>query len=100
MTIQETAISKLRQLPDPLAHLVNDFIDFLLGQWAKFPGQGQSENLQDANALVGQSEPSATGNFAEALQQFRSEALDCDLDPDEIFAEVRDQTPAPLEARW
>jgi len=30
MTIQEVAIGKVRQLPDPLAQEVNDFIDFLL----------------------------------------------------------------------
>jgi hypothetical protein len=35
MTIQDTAIEKLRTLPDPLAQLVNDFIDLLLSQWAK-----------------------------------------------------------------
>jgi hypothetical protein len=39
MTIQDTTIAKLRNLPDPLVHLVNDFIDFLLNQWAKLPGQ-------------------------------------------------------------
>jgi len=37
MTIQDTAIEKLRHLPDPLAQRVNDFIDFLLNQWAKLP---------------------------------------------------------------
>ncbi len=37
MTIQDTAIEKLRHLPDPLAQLVNDFIDFLLNQWSKLP---------------------------------------------------------------
>ncbi len=37
MTIQDTAIEKLRHLPDPLAQLVNDFIDILLNQWAKLP---------------------------------------------------------------
>jgi hypothetical protein len=36
MTIQDTAIEKLRQLPAPLAQLVNDFIDLLL-QWAQPP---------------------------------------------------------------
>ncbi|NJM45774.1 MAG: hypothetical protein HC860_06035 [Alkalinema sp. RU_4_3] len=36
MTIQDTAIEKLRQLPAPLAQLVNDFIDLLL-QWAHPP---------------------------------------------------------------
>ncbi len=30
MNTHETAIAKLRQLPDPLAKLVLDFIDFLL----------------------------------------------------------------------
>jgi hypothetical protein len=39
MTIQDTTIAKLRNLPDPLVHLVNDFIDFLLNQWSKLPGQ-------------------------------------------------------------
>ncbi len=37
MTIQDTTIEKLRHLPDPLAQLVNDFIDVLLNQWAKLP---------------------------------------------------------------
>jgi hypothetical protein len=41
MTIQDTAIEKLRQLPAPLAQLVNDFIDLLL-QWAH-PGQTVSQ---------------------------------------------------------
>jgi len=30
MTIHEQTIAKLRQLPEPLAQEVNDFIDFLL----------------------------------------------------------------------
>lgn len=37
MTIQDTAIEKLRHLPGPLAQRVNDFIDLLLNQWAKLP---------------------------------------------------------------
>jgi hypothetical protein len=37
MTIQDTAIDKLRQLPAPLAQIVNDFIDSLLNQWAQLP---------------------------------------------------------------
>lgn len=32
MTPQETLIAKLRRLPDPLTHLVNDFVDALLLQ--------------------------------------------------------------------
>jgi hypothetical protein len=32
MTIHETVINKLRQLPDSLAERVNDFIDLLLTQ--------------------------------------------------------------------
>ncbi len=34
---QETAIAKLRQLPEPLAKLVLDFIDFLLAIPANQP---------------------------------------------------------------
>lgn len=30
MTTHEAAIAKLRQMPEPLARQVNDFIDFLL----------------------------------------------------------------------
>lgn len=30
MTIQDTAIEKLRRLPEPLANLVNEFIDLYL----------------------------------------------------------------------
>ncbi len=30
MTVQDTTISKIQQLPDPLAQEVNDYIDFLL----------------------------------------------------------------------
>jgi hypothetical protein len=37
MRIQETAINKLRQLPDPLAHLVNSLIDALVGQSEQSP---------------------------------------------------------------
>jgi hypothetical protein len=37
MTIQDTASEKLRQLPAPLAQIVNDFIDLLLKQWAQLP---------------------------------------------------------------
>ncbi|MFP4101033.1 DUF2281 domain-containing protein [Coleofasciculus sp.] len=29
MTIRETTIAKLQQLPEPLLHQVSDFIDFL-----------------------------------------------------------------------
>ncbi len=58
MTIQDTTIAKLRDLPDPLVHLVNDFIDFLLNQWAKLPGQATAaitvipapENKPEADA--------------------------------------------------
>ncbi|MCI0474695.1 MAG: DUF2281 domain-containing protein [Anaerolineales bacterium] len=30
MTVQDTTISKIQQLPDPLVQEVNDFVDFLL----------------------------------------------------------------------
>ena len=45
MTIQESAIAKLRQMPEPLLQEVIDFIDFLLlkqdaDRWAWFHESG------------------------------------------------------------
>ena len=45
MTIQDTAIEKLRRLPAPLAQLVNDFIDVLISQWAKLPQPSTETNF-------------------------------------------------------
>lgn len=41
-------------------------------------------------------------DFAEALTKFREEleAEAIDINVDEIFADVRDRTPAPEEPRW
>lgn len=52
MTIQETAIAKLRQLPDPLAHLVNEFIDVLLNQWAKLSSQSPTLEPQSPPQVI------------------------------------------------
>ncbi|MGV0029065.1 hypothetical protein [Phormidesmis priestleyi] len=40
--------------------------------------------------------------FLESLKEFqeRLRAEEIDLDPDEIFKDVRDRTPAPEEPRW
>jgi hypothetical protein len=35
MTIHDEAIAKINKLPEPLAHEVNDFIDFLLAKQDK-----------------------------------------------------------------
>ncbi|KAM3093185.1 hypothetical protein ACKFKF_29885 [Phormidesmis sp. 146-12] len=41
-------------------------------------------------------------DFLESLAKFREEMLaeGIDLDPDEIFRDVRDRTPAPKNPRW
>jgi hypothetical protein len=44
MTIRETAISKLHQLPEPLVQEVNDFIDFI--------AQKHQSHLIDSHAAV------------------------------------------------
>lgn len=64
MTVYETTISKIQQLPEPLVQEVNDFIDFLLVKqdrdhwqlWTHFRGtaemaeSGFSEYLADLEA--------------------------------------------------
>jgi hypothetical protein len=49
MTIQDTAIEKLRHLPDPLAQIVNNFIDALINQSTKL-SQSYSEHKSPVTA--------------------------------------------------
>ncbi len=55
MTIHETVINKLRQLPEPLAEQVNNFIDLLLTQpdqtrWKLWQQLIHSETIELAEA--------------------------------------------------
>ncbi|MGL5082400.1 MAG: type II toxin-antitoxin system Phd/YefM family antitoxin [Microcoleaceae cyanobacterium] len=61
---------------------------------------GESFILTVQNIPIAHLTPIPLGNFAQALQHFRTEVLTTDLNPDEIFTDVRDRSPAPLEAQW
>jgi hypothetical protein len=52
MTIQNTAIEKLRYLPEPLAQLVNDFIDVLISQRANPTQSSPAPSLGEPAALA------------------------------------------------
>jgi hypothetical protein len=54
MTVQEHTIAKIRQLPEPLVHEVNDFIDFLLvkqdrQRWQLWTHFSETLSLSDAD---------------------------------------------------
>ena len=86
MHTRDEILERLKLLPEDMLREVLLFIDFLLGR-------------------LKQTSPSARGSkssFAEALGQFRAmvEAEGSDLEERDFFADVRDRTPAPEEARW
>lgn len=54
MTVHDKAIAKIRQLPEPLAQEVSDFVDFLLiksngNQWARWVQFSESHDLAEAD---------------------------------------------------
>jgi cellobiose PTS system EIIB component len=70
---------------------------------------GESFFVLQAGTPVAQVVPPRPGvrssrgkDFLESLAKFREQRLaeDIDLNPDEIFKDVRDCTPAPEEPRW
>jgi hypothetical protein len=66
MTIQNTAIEKLRHLPEPLAQLVNDFIDGLISPRAD---QTQSSPAPSTTLEFTLGEPAALAAWNQAMVQ-------------------------------
>ena len=85
-TTREEILERLKLLPENMLREVLLFVDRLLGR-LKHPVQTYR---------------GSKSSFAEALSQFRAivEAEGSDLEERDFFANVRDRTPAPEEARW
>lgn len=70
MTLHDVAIDKIRQLPEPLVKLVNDFVDFLLTLNQKAEDQTeqrkQPRKAGSARGLIQMSD-----DFDEPLEDFR-----------------------------
>jgi hypothetical protein len=88
-TTHEQIRQRLSLLPETMLQDVLLFIDFLLSR------------LKIKIATAPPIPESAT-NFAIALGQFREQvqAEGSDLEEIDFFADVRDRTPAPAEAKW
>lgn len=76
MTIHDVIIAKLRQLPDPLAKQVNEFIDSLMvnAQTSQNPDVGSAESskvYQVGTAWVVESTP--VGDLSAAIASIREE---------------------------
>lgn len=86
-TTQDQIHQRLKLLPEPILREVLLFIDFLLSRL----------NISPATIT-----PPITPNFSQALNQFRAqvEAEGSDIEEIDFFADVRDRTPAPAEAKW
>lgn len=65
MTVYEQAVSKIRQLPEPLAQMVNDFIDSLLTR-QEGSHDDLSSHLSEAQLLA----ESDIGDYAQELANY------------------------------
>ena len=88
---QDQILERLRLLPEGMLREVLRFVEVLVERLGG--GRAISKPEQD-NA--------GKRSLGEAIQLLRSqiEAEEHPLEEEDIFADVRDQTPAPLDARW
>lgn len=86
---QDKINQRLSLLPETMLQDVLLFIDFLLSRL----------KLSIPSLSI---DPSPSSDFAQALNQFRSqvETEGSDIAEIDFFADVRDRTPAPDEAKW
>lgn len=73
MTIHDVIVAKLRQLPEPLANQVNDFIDSLMTGIQVDQATGISRVYQVGTAWVVESMP--TSDLTAAIDQIREERI-------------------------
>ena len=88
---QDQILERLRLLPEGMLREVLRFVEVLVERLGG--GKAISAPVQD---------DSGKRSLGEAIQLLRSQ-IDSEetlLKDEDIFADVRDQTPAPLDARW
>lgn len=80
-----------------LEEITQDLMNYLQRAQA-----GESFVIFQADKPLAKIIPAKSQGVLEAFDAFRARIVSegIDLDPDEIFADVRDRTPASAESRW